>query len=639
MRDIRTEDEVFDLSYHPSLPLFAAGLITGELQLYRLECRTEAGQRRQEMKDSTDRQHRDKRRKSAADAEQDDEDDGEQRLSSASAAGGDDSLEAESSQDGATLHHPDCFASPPLLYQCCPHTASIRSLTFSPSGSRLYTVSSDQSVSVFAVSPSASSPASPLTLLTSIPAAHSTAINVVRAWAGSGGDMLATGDDDGFVRVWDTRLWNRGQVNDATRERERGSNGAETGKRGKRRRRTGQSDEVKAAVAQATTAAMSFAESGDYISDICVDVGSHKLLCTSGDGHLQVFDLRRAGKWFAQSEGVEDDLLSVIVIEKKSGRGGKRAGEGGAGESGGEDRRKVVVGSKESGVRIFSWGWFGLPDSHFAFAESADVVLELPSPSAYNLLCIGSSEGSLSLCSLWPHRTLHRIGRHAGGQPVESACLSGRVSAGGGQQQQEESQWLISAGHDRRIRMWDMTAACDEGWTVSNEQDEEEEEVEEEEELEEAGEQEDEEDDGPSQDEAEAATATAATSQSAADSDDDEEGESGVAVLPASSAAAAGAAPPALSQRAAAGLKDRAQLVAFLKRRMAAAKEQKVSEPTTQQTEAENTGADAGDGKRNAAVKSRREDKRRDKKKMKAERKQGGGGGRAAGSSSFFDGL
>ena len=631
---------MFDLSYHPSLPLFAAGLITGELQLYRMECKLEGAQRRQARKDSTDRKHRDKRPKPAAAAEQDNEDEGGQQPPGAAtgAAGREESVESEwSSEDEAALPHPDCLGSPPLLYQCCPHTASIRSLAFSPSGSRLYTASSDQSVSVFAVSPSASASASPLTLLTSIPAAHSTAINVVRAWAGSGGDLLATGDDDGFVRVWDTRLWNRGKANEAASERQRGSDDAETGKGRKRRRRTGQSDEAKAAAAQATTAAMSFAESGDYISDICVEAGSHKLLCTSGDGHLQVFDLRRAGKWFAQSEGVEDDLLSVIVIDRKSGRGRRRGAVGG-GEGGGDERRKVVVGSKESGVRVFSWGWFGLPDSHFAFAESADVLLELPSPSAHNLLCIASSDGNISLCSLWPHRTLHRIGRHTGGQPVESACLSGRVSAGDGQQ--EESQWLLSAGHDRRIRMWDMTAVCDDGWNFTNEQGDEEEEEEEEEEegVEEAEEQEaeeEEEEEDSAQDQGEAATATATTTQPAADSDDedDDDNDSGVATSSAS------AAPTASSKRAAAGLKDRAQLVAFLKRRLAA-KEQKQSGQTTQPTAAESSSAsEAGDGNRAAAMRGREKDKKRDKKtRVKAEKKKkGGGGGRAGGG--FFDGL
>ena len=631
---------MFDLSYHPSLPLFAAGLITGELQLYRMECKLEGAQRRQARKDSADRKHRDKRPKPPTAAEQDDEDEGGQQPpgAAAGAAGREESVESElSSEDEAALPHPDCLGSPPLLYQCCPHTASIRSLAFSPSGSRLYTASSDQSVSVFAVSPSASASASPLTLLTSIPAAHSTAINVVRAWAGSGGDLLATGDDDGFVRVWDTRLWNKGKANEAASERQRGSDDAETAKGRKRRRRTGQSDETKAAAAQATTAAMSFAESGDYISDICVEAGSHKLLCTSGDGHLQVFDLRRAGKWFAQSEGVEDDLLSVIVIDRKSGRGRRRRAVGG-GEGGGDERRKVVVGSKESGVRVFSWGWFGLPDSHFAFAESADVLLELPSPSAHNLLCIASSDGNISLCSLWPHRTLHRIGRHAGGQPVESACLSGRVSAGDGLQ--EESQWLLSAGHDRRIRMWDMTAVCDDGWDFTNEQgDEEEEEEEEEEGVEEAEDQEaeeEEEEEDSAQDEGEAATATATTTQPAADSDDedDDDDDSGVATSSAS------AAPTASSKRAAAGLRDRAQLVAFLKRRLAA-KEQKQSGQTTQPTAAESSGVSvAGDGNRAAAMRGREKDKKRDKKtRVKAEKKKKGGGGGRAGGSGFFDGL
>ena len=87
---------------------------------------------------------------------------------------------------------------------------------------------------------------------------------------------------------------------------------------------------------------MQWGESGDYISDLCV-VEDAKLLSSSGDGHLQVFDVRRDGKWYAQSEGIDDDLLSVLVVDKKKGKGGA------------EHRRKVLVGTKESGVQIFSW--------------------------------------------------------------------------------------------------------------------------------------------------------------------------------------------------------------------------------------------------------------------------------------------
>ena len=42
MLDARTDDEVFDLAFHPTQPLLVAGLITGELQLYRLDGKLEA---------------------------------------------------------------------------------------------------------------------------------------------------------------------------------------------------------------------------------------------------------------------------------------------------------------------------------------------------------------------------------------------------------------------------------------------------------------------------------------------------------------------------------------------------------------------------------------------------------------------
>ena len=54
------------------------------------------------------------------------------------------------------------------------------------------------------------------------------------------------------------------------------------------------------------------------------------------------------------------------------------------------------------------------------------------------------------------------------GQPVESACLTGKVRVEG--EEERETRWLLSAGHDKRIKMWDMTSVCEEGWRLDDDE-------------------------------------------------------------------------------------------------------------------------------------------------------------------------
>ena len=227
--------------------------------------------------------------------------------------------------------------------------------------------------------------------------------------------MLATGDDDGYVKVWDMR-----QPNHAKQQQpqHRVPNTGEAKGQKRKRRKTGKPQELKDAAASQSTAVMSFAESGDYISDLLMSE-SHLLLSSSGDGHLQVFDLRRAGSWYAQSEAVDDDLLSLCCVVKKRGKGSV------------ERRRKVLVGSKESGVHVYSWDWFGRPDEHFAYPDSADCIVELATPATTaNVHCHRQQRGQ--------HRPRHPVAaRHtahggpARGRPACGGCAVEWAGEGG----------------------------------------------------------------------------------------------------------------------------------------------------------------------------------------------------------------
>lgn len=84
--------------------------------------------------------------------------------------------------------------------------------------------------------------------------------------------LLATGDDDGCVKFWDTRQ---------------------------------------------TSCVMTVADNQDFISDMDCDAEKRTLLAASGDGSLSVFNIRRQ-KIEQQSDNMESELLSVAVV--KSGR-------------------------------------------------------------------------------------------------------------------------------------------------------------------------------------------------------------------------------------------------------------------------------------------------------------------------------
>lgn len=100
--------------------------------------------------------------------------------------------------------------------------------------------------------------------------AHDSAINALTMLESTG---VATGDDDGELKLWDVRQ---------------------------------------------RSVALSFSEHTELITDmIFCDHKGHHLAVSSGDSCLSVFDLRK-GRLFARSDTQEDELLSLALV--KSGK-------------------------------------------------------------------------------------------------------------------------------------------------------------------------------------------------------------------------------------------------------------------------------------------------------------------------------
>lgn len=186
--DISCQDQVFDISFHPTMSVLSAGLITGAIELHKY------------------------------------------------------SLESDSSDLLLSLSH---------------HTSSCRGLQFSPDGLLLYSISSDMSMCTIDQSGQ---------VIMSYKNAHSSPINKL---CHISPNIIATGDDSGCVRIWDTR------VSEHT---------------------------------------MNFHLHEDFVSGFNYYDENQTLLSVSGDATLCAYDLRKQDST-ARSEDQEAELHCVVIIK------------------------------------------------------------------------------------------------------------------------------------------------------------------------------------------------------------------------------------------------------------------------------------------------------------------------------------
>ncbi|KAG9102703.1 WD repeat-containing protein jip5, partial [Ceratobasidium sp. 392] len=140
-----------------------------------------------------------------------------------------------------------------------PTKKTARSLAIKPDGSELYSVSKDKSINTIDVGTGKVS--------NERLQAHDSSINRVTHFM----SMLATGDDDGIIKLWDPRQ---------------------------------------------QTSVRSYTHHQDFISDFLWLEDKKHLVATSGDGTLSVLDVRSNKTTpFAQSEDQEDELLSAVSIK------------------------------------------------------------------------------------------------------------------------------------------------------------------------------------------------------------------------------------------------------------------------------------------------------------------------------------
>ncbi|KAJ3126004.1 WD domain repeat-containing protein 55 [Physocladia obscura] len=206
--------------------------------------------------------------------------------------------------------------------------------------------------------------------------AHADPINCIKALDRN---VIATGDDEGVVKIWDTR--DRKLITKYTAH-------------------------------------------DDYISSFSwtPTTTPPTLLATSADGRLSVYDLRKK-KPVRVSDFQDDELLSHAVVR---------------------DGSKVVVGSEDGVLSIYSWGdWGDCTDRIRGHPGSVNAIVKLDE----RRIATACVDGNVRVVGLFPNKILTRLRDHECDMPVERLALNA------------DGSLLASCSHENIVRFWDANAA------------------------------------------------------------------------------------------------------------------------------------------------------------------------------------
>ena len=282
------------------------------------------------------------------------------------------------------------------------HDAACRTLAFVNDGALLLTGSSDRSILATDVATS-----KPLARLTN---AHKAAVNRI---VSIDAHVVASGDDDGVVKVWDTRrqaaCGHFAPFVDFVSDMAHVPMGAGAG-------------ETAPGVSAVDPAAP-----GTSAAGAAAGAAAHPgtLVAASGDGTVGHLCLR---SWTAlgQSDTLDDELLSVCVMKRG---------------------RKTLAGSQTGVLNVFDYGKWEEPSDRFpGHPGSVDAIVKIDEDTVLT----GSSDGIVRVIGVLPNKMLGVVGEH-GDMPVERMALSlDRTS-------------LATASHDHTIKLWDVKDLFEEG--------------------------------------------------------------------------------------------------------------------------------------------------------------------------------
>nr|A8NZM5.2 RecName: Full=WD repeat-containing protein JIP5 [Coprinopsis cinerea okayama7\ len=239
------------------------------------------------------------------------------------------------------------------LFSLRPSKRSCRGLSLNGDGSKLYAVGKSKALHIVDTT---------TTDIDARSAAHDCAINRVKSlmpW------VVATGDDDGTVKLWDPR----------------------------------KRDSVK-----------TYTQHFDYISDFLWLDDKKQLVATSGDGTLSVMDVRaKEPKVVAQSEDQEDDLLSIVAIKSAQ-----------------KILVGTQLGILSVFNRKKGWGDCvdRIPGHPLSIDTLCNIPDDIPDTDPTSTVLTGSSDGFVRVVQILPTKFLGVVADH-GEFPVERIAVGG----------------------------------------------------------------------------------------------------------------------------------------------------------------------------------------------------------------------
>ncbi|KAK2460777.1 hypothetical protein APHAL10511_007247 [Amanita phalloides] len=293
-----------------------------------------------------------------------------------------------------------------------PSKRSCRGLSINDDGSQLYAVGKAKSFHVI------DTMTQQMDTRTKV---HDSAINRVKCITH---DLVATGDDDGVIKLWDLR----------------------------------QRDCLR-----------TYRQHFDYISDFLWLDDKKQLVTTSGDGSLSVMDVRsKKQEPIAHSEDQEDELLSIVAI-----KGGAKAVVG------------TQLGVLSIFNRNKGWGDCvdRVPGHPMSIDALCNFPSDIPGIDAGSTILTGSSDGYVRAVQLFPTKLLGAVTDH-GEWPVERIAVGegrrqltiepkvsakdpdGRSIHRRGNEDDDENGhlsgpwWVGSVGHEEILRMSNLNAFC-----------------------------------------------------------------------------------------------------------------------------------------------------------------------------------
>jgi WD40 repeat protein len=164
----------------------------------------------------------------------------------------------------------------------------------------------------------------------------------------------------------------------------------------------------------------------DCITDISVEGNDKFAHCTSGDGTMSTFNLKKLGKLHVRSEPeIECDFLSVCSID---------------------DAQKVVVGTQEGEVLVYNYKEYGCSSDRIpGHVGTIDTICAYEG----NVVLTGSEDGVIRALHVNPSRYLGVVGKHT--EDVLRIVLTGG----------EDEDQCASLDVNGVVKFWDLSCLQD----------------------------------------------------------------------------------------------------------------------------------------------------------------------------------